>query len=87
MFTDSAHSITLSGYAHEALHGLLAARRVAEVHGQAPGLEPPGSEGAQQERSVFPLWQRLLKAPFVIVLALYYRSMPNKFALVAKKPA
>lgn len=44
-------------------------------------------EGRQTERSVFPMWQRLLKAPFVILLAWYFRSSPNKFALVARKPA
>jgi SAM-dependent methyltransferase len=43
-------------------------------------------EGSQVERSVFPLWQRLLKAPFVIALAFYYRKLPNKFAIVARKP-
>jgi SAM-dependent methyltransferase/uncharacterized membrane protein YbhN (UPF0104 family) len=43
-------------------------------------------EGAQQERSVFPLWQRLLKAPFVLALAWWYRKTPNKFSLICRKP-
>ena len=43
-------------------------------------------EGRQTKRSVFPLWQRVLKAPFVIMLAWYFRDRPNKFALVARKP-
>ncbi|MBN2311218.1 MAG: class I SAM-dependent methyltransferase [Candidatus Hydrogenedentes bacterium] len=43
-------------------------------------------EGRQVERSVFPLWQRALKAPFVLALALMYGSAPNKFALLATKP-
>ena len=49
--------------------------------------EPIHIEGRQMERSVFPLTQRLLKAPIVMSLALWYRSTPNKFALVARKPA
>lgn len=43
-------------------------------------------EGRQKERSVFPFWQRVLKAPFVLALAYGYRSKPNKFALVTRKP-
>jgi len=43
-------------------------------------------EGNQVVRSVFPLWQRLAKAPFTIALARWYRSLPNKFAIVARKP-
>lgn len=43
-------------------------------------------EGEQQERSVFPLWQRVVKAPFVIALAWRYRSLPNKFAIIGRKP-
>jgi SAM-dependent methyltransferase len=43
-------------------------------------------EGEQVVRSVFPLWQRLAKAPFTIALARWYRRLPNKFAIVARKP-
>ncbi|MFP6616100.1 MAG: class I SAM-dependent methyltransferase [Candidatus Hydrogenedentota bacterium] len=43
-------------------------------------------EGHQTERSTFPLWQRLLKAPFVILAAWYYRKLPNKFSIIATKP-
>jgi len=42
-------------------------------------------EGAQVERALFPLWQRLCKAPFVLGLAWWYRRRPNKFALVCQK--
>jgi SAM-dependent methyltransferase len=42
-------------------------------------------EGSQVERSVFSLWQRLLKAPFVLALAAAYSGRPNKFAIVATK--
>ncbi|HRI88632.1 MAG TPA: class I SAM-dependent methyltransferase [Candidatus Hydrogenedentes bacterium] len=42
-------------------------------------------EGEQVERRVFPMWQRLLKAPFVIALAQLYGSLPNKFSIVARK--
>jgi len=41
--------------------------------------------GEQVVRSVFPMWQRLAKAPFVIALAYLYRKRPNKFAIVATK--
>lgn len=43
-------------------------------------------EGAQTVRDVFPLWQRVLKAPFVMVLAWIHRGRPNKFVLIARKP-
>ena len=42
-------------------------------------------EGEQVERAVFPLWQRLLKAPAVLLLAWWFRHRPNKFAIVAHK--
>lgn len=42
--------------------------------------------GEQVERSVFPLWQRIAKAPFTLALAYWYRNMPNKFAMIARKP-
>lgn len=48
--------------------------------------EPIHIEGRQTQRSIFPLWQRLLKAPFVIAMAHIYRNRPNKFALIARKP-
>lgn len=41
----------------------------------------------QVVRDVFPLWQRLLKAPFVIALALWCRGLPNTFRITARKPA
>ena len=43
-------------------------------------------EAHQVVRDVFPLWQRLLKAPFVIALALVCRGIPNKLLIVARKP-
>ncbi len=43
-------------------------------------------EGRQMERSLFPLWQRVLKAPFVLASAFWFRNVPNKFAIVATKP-
>lgn len=49
-------------------------------------LKPIHIEGSQTERSTFPMWQRLLKAPFVIMAAWIYRNRPNKFAIVASKP-
>lgn len=42
--------------------------------------------GEQVERSVFPLWQRIAKAPFTLALAYWYRKLPNKFAMIATKP-
>ena len=42
-------------------------------------------EGQQVERATFPLWQRLIKAPAVLVLAWWFRRRPNKFAIVASK--
>lgn len=41
--------------------------------------------GEQVVRSVFPMWLRLAKAPFVLALALVYRNRPNKFAILARK--
>ena len=41
--------------------------------------------GEQVVRSVFPIWQRIAKAPFVLALAFVYRNRPNKFAIVARK--
>ncbi|HPC15343.1 MAG TPA: methyltransferase domain-containing protein [Candidatus Hydrogenedentes bacterium] len=43
-------------------------------------------DGHQMRRSVFPWWQRLLKAPFVLALAAWHGNRPNKFAIVARKP-
>lgn len=42
-------------------------------------------DGEQVCRSVFPLWQRLLKAPFVIALAMWHGKRPNKFAILCEK--
>lgn len=47
--------------------------------------DPIHITGEQVVRSVFPLWQRLAKAPFVLALAFLYRKRPNKFAILAKK--
>ena len=59
-------------------------------HLQRRGYEvecgPIGVEGHQIERSVFPMWQRFLKAPFVLALAWAYRGRPQKFVIVARKP-
>ena len=57
-----------------------------EGHGYACGCEPFHLEARQVVRDVFPLWQRLLKAPFVLALAYYCRRMPNKFLITARKP-
>ena len=46
---------------------------------------PISIEGVQCVRSVFPLWQRLVKAPWVIAVAWWCRNMPNKFAILAQK--
>lgn len=56
-----------------------------ETSGFSCAVEPIHIEGAQQERGVFPLWQRILKAPFVIVLGRWHRHRPNKFHLRARK--
>lgn len=48
--------------------------------------QPIHFDGTQRERSVFPLWQRIAKAPFVLAAAYWYRKMPNKFAYIATKP-
>jgi SAM-dependent methyltransferase len=57
-----------------------------EQRGYVCGCEPFQLEARQVVRNVFPLWQRLLKAPFVIALAYYCRRMPNKFLITARKP-
>ena len=44
-------------------------------------------EGEQRVRSVFPLWQRIAKAPFVIAAASIYANRPNKFLITAKRSA
>jgi hypothetical protein len=36
-------------------------------------------------RDVFPPWQRLLKAPVVMALAWWFRRVPNKFLIMARK--
>jgi SAM-dependent methyltransferase len=57
-----------------------------EALGYIYTLQPIHISGAQTQRNVFPLWQRLLKAPFVLALAYWYRNTPNKFCLIATKP-
>jgi len=42
-------------------------------------------DGRQACRSVFPMWQRLLKAPFVLALAAWHGGRPTKFVLLARK--
>ena len=54
--------------------------------GYAFTCRPIHIDGAQRERSIFPLWQRIAKAPFVLAAAYWYRNRPNKFAYVATKP-
>lgn len=49
--------------------------------------DPIHITGEQVVRSVFPMWQRLAKAPFVLALAFFYRNRPNKFAILAQKSA
>jgi len=49
--------------------------------------EPIRIDGRQACRSVFPMWQRLLKAPFVLALATWHGGRPNKFVLLAHKQA
>lgn len=44
-------------------------------------------EAVQVERSVFPLWQRILKAPFVLALHFWCRKLPDKFVITAAKAA
>jgi SAM-dependent methyltransferase len=44
-------------------------------------------DGEQSVRDVFPMWQRVLKAPLVIVLAMLYKGRANKFVLIAEKPS
>lgn len=56
-----------------------------EEQGYQCSCGPIHITGEQAVRNVFPLWQRVAKAPFVIALALLYRNMPNKFAIVARR--
>jgi len=58
-----------------------------ERRGYAIDCKPIRIVGDQVERCVFPMWQRLLKAPFVILLAGLHGRRPNKFSIVARKPA
>jgi SAM-dependent methyltransferase len=57
-----------------------------ECRGYTMSIRPIHIEGEQVERSVFPLWQRLAKAPFTLALAYRYRNTPNKFVIIARKP-
>lgn len=49
-------------------------------------VEPFHLDGDQRVRSVFPLWQRIAKAPFVIAAAQVYGHRPNKFLIRATRP-
>ncbi len=40
----------------------------------------------QVNRDVFPMWQRLLKAPFIVLITLWQGERPNKFAITARAP-
>ena len=42
-------------------------------------------DACQAVRDVFPMWQRLLKAPVVMTLAWWFRRVPNKFLIMARK--
>ncbi len=55
-----------------------------EQQGYTCTCEPIHITGEQVERRVFPLWRRIAKAPFIIGLALWFRNMPNKFAIIAR---
>ena len=57
-----------------------------DTRGYAVACDPIHIEGEQTVRSVFPLWQRIAKAPFTLTLAWWYRNLPNKFAIIATKP-
>lgn len=56
-----------------------------ECRDYAFSVQPIHIDGEQVERSVFPLWQRLAKAPFTLALAFQYRNVPNKFVILARK--
>lgn len=56
-----------------------------ERRGYAFTCTPIHIEAAQLTPSPFPMWNRLLKAPFVIALAFLNRNRPNKFAIVGRK--
>jgi len=57
-----------------------------ERRGYACGCKPFQLDARQVVRDVFPLWQRLVKAPFVTALAYCCRRIPNKFLIIARKP-
>jgi len=59
---------------------------ILDSMGYSFSCRPVRMIGHQMERSTFPLWQRLLKAPFVIVLSWLHGKRANKFALVGRKP-
>ena len=42
-------------------------------------------DGDQADHGAFPLWQRVLKAPFVLALWWWWRKQPNKFVCIARK--
>ena len=56
-----------------------------EERGYTASCRPIHIEGEQVERSIFPLWQRLAKAPFTLALAFLYRNVPNKFVIIATR--
>ncbi len=47
--------------------------------------QPFHLDGKQVVRDVFPLWQRILKAPFIICLTFLFGKRPNKFAIIATR--
>jgi len=58
---------------------------VLDECGYACSCAPIHITGEQIERRTFPMWQRALKAPFVLGLAFWFRDVPNKFVIVARK--
>lgn len=57
-----------------------------EQRGYACACRSFDLEARQVVRDVFPLWQRLAKAPFVIALAWWCRGRASKFLIEARKP-
>lgn len=56
-----------------------------EAAGFECSVEPFHLDGDQVVRSVFPMWQRIAKAPFVLAMAWWRRHQPNKFLIEARK--
>lgn len=78
--------IRVAPYPHEPAIDPAELTRHVERRGYTFTCRPIEVKGDQIERSVFPLWQRLLKAPVVLALAWWFRRIPKKFAIIAQKP-